>query len=372
MLNKIRVNLDNRSYEILIGSGIIDHLTKFLAHKNYSKIFIITDEKIAKLHLTTLKQVLNESQINSETIITESGEQAKSFASLEKICEEILQKNIDRKSLIIAFGGGVIGDLSGFIASILLRGIDFIQIPTTLLAAVDSSVGGKTAINSKSGKNLIGSFYQPQLVITDLNFLKTLPKRQLLSGYAEVLKYALIQDQNFFDFLTKNYQKIFSYDQEILAEIIKKSCQSKSDIVSQDERENGIRALLNFGHTFGHVFETETNYSDEILHGEAVAIGMLMAAKMSLNFKMISENKFDEIKSHLINCGFVIDPKKIRRNWNLENLIEHLYKDKKNEDGNLTFILLEKIGSAKIVKSVALADFKKVIEEFCDAEEIKS
>ncbi len=364
MKNKVRVNLDNRSYDILIGANSIEYLAEFLAQKNYSKIFIITDENVAKQHLPRLEEVLKQTKINTKTIVTKSGEQTKSFAFLEKICEEILEQNADRKSLIIAFGGGVIGDLSGFISSILLRGIDFVQVPTTLLSAVDSSVGGKTAINSKAGKNLIGSFYQPQLVICDLNFLKTLPARELRSGYAEVVKYGLIQDKNFFDFLVKNAPRIFALDEEILTQIITKSCQSKAEIVSQDEKENGQRALLNFGHTFGHIFETETNYSSEILHGEAVALGMLMAAKMSFDFGMISEGDFTQIKSHLIDCGFVIDPKKIRASWNEENLTKHLYKDKKTEGGNLTFILLEEIGRAVIKKSVAVEDFEKVLREF--------
>ncbi len=364
MKNKIKVNLDQRSYDIIIGANSIEYLNEFLAQKNYSKIFIITDENVAKLHLAKLEEVLEKTKITTEIVVTPSGEQTKSFQSLEKICEEILEKNADRKSLIIAFGGGVIGDLSGFIASILLRGIDFVQIPTTLLASVDSSVGGKTAINSRAGKNLVGSFYQPQLVICDLNFLKTLPIRELRSGYAEVVKYGLIQDRNFFDFLVENANKIFALDEEILTKIITKSCQSKADIVSQDEKENGCRALLNFGHTFGHIFETETNYSSEVLHGEAVALGMLMAAKMSLNFGMINDSDFAQIKSHLEDCNFIIDPKKIRTIWDEKNLIKHLYKDKKTEGGNLTFILLEKIGSAVIKKSVALADFEKVLKEF--------
>ncbi len=363
MQNKIRVNLDNRSYNIAIGSGAIAGLNEFLDQTNYSKIFIISDQNIAQLHLSKLHQVLKKSDIKFETIIADSGEQTKSFQVLEKICEEILSKNADRKSLILAFGGGVIGDLSGFIASILLRGIDFVQIPTTLLAAVDSSVGGKTAINSLSGKNLIGSFYQPKMVICDLDFLKTLPQREILSGYAEIVKYGLIEDKNFFDFLSENYKKIFSFDEEILSTVITKSCQIKADIVSQDEKENGKRALLNFGHTFGHVFETETNYSSEILHGEAVALGMLMAAKMSLNFAMITPDDFAVIKSHFEDCGFVIDYKKIRSSWNQENLVQHLYKDKKVESGKLTFILLEKIGQAIIKKEVAVEDFKKVLEQ---------
>jgi 3-dehydroquinate synthase len=356
-MKKIKVELGDRSYDIVIAQNSLENLTQFLAQKSYNKIFIITDENVAKLHLARLQTTLSE----SETIIVPAGENTKSFLFFEKICEEILTKGIDRKSLIVAFGGGVVGDLAGFVASILLRGIDFIQIPTTLLAAVDSSVGGKTAINSKAGKNLIGSFYQPKLVLCDLEFLKTLPKRELRSGYAEVLKYGLIRDKNFFTFLEKNYPKIFTHDVEFLEKIITRSCELKAEIVGRDEYESGERMLLNFGHTFGHVFETETGYSNEILHGEAVAMGMKMAAKMSQNFGLISKDDFERIAQHLENCGFVTDPKEIRKNWNEENLISHLAKDKKNENKNLTFILLKKIGDAFIQKDVKLEEFKKIL-----------
>jgi 3-dehydroquinate synthase len=365
MINKVHVDLENRSYDILIAKNSVEFLAEFLLKKKYSKVFIITDQNVCKLHLSRLNAVLEKAKINLEIITTDSGEQTKSFQFLEKICEEILQKGIDRKSLIVAFGGGVIGDLSGFVASILLRGIDFVQIPTTLLAMVDSSIGGKTAINSRFGKNLIGAFYQPQLVICDLNFLSTLPERELRSGYAEIVKYGLIYDEDFFQFLEKNSAGIFTHDEKILAKIIQRSCEIKAEIVSRDERESGERALLNFGHTFGHVFETEVNYSAEILHGEAVALGIIMAAKMSQNFGMIAENDFLRIKSHLENAGFVTDVKKIRKNWERKNLISHLFKDKKNENRNLTFILLEKIGKARIEKSVNLSEFEKILEEFC-------
>lgn len=375
MQNKISVNLGQRSYDIIIEKNASEYLPEFLGTKNYSKIFIITDETIAALHLTKLEQVFKKTkfvEINAPKIIKiKAGEQAKSFQFLEKICEEILTQGIDRKSLIVAFGGGVVGDLAGFIASILLRGIDFIQIPTTLLAAVDSSVGGKTAINSISGKNLVGSFYQPQLVICDLNFLKTLPQREVRSGYAEVVKYGFICDKEFFEFLEKNYSKISEFDEEVLKKIITRSCEIKAAIVGRDERESGERALLNFGHTFGHIFETETGYSDEILHGEAVALGMLMAAKMSQNFHMISENDFMRIKNHLESAGFTTDPKKIRKNWDEKNLTSHLLKDKKNENENLTFILLKKIGDAVILKAVEMENFKKVLREFCDPTPLK-
>ena len=364
MENKISVNLAQRSYDIIVGADSIEKLSDYLGDKSYSKIFVITDENVDKLHSEKLLEVLQKTNITTEKIVTKAGEQTKSFESLQNVCEQILSKGVDRKSLIIAFGGGVIGDLSGFVASILLRGIDFIQVPTTLLSAVDSSVGGKTAINSSVGKNLIGSFYQPQLVLCDLNFLQTLPIRELKSGYAEVVKYGFICDLKFFEFLEKSYSKIFEYDAEILQKIIIRSCQIKAEVVSNDEREAGQRALLNFGHTFGHLFETETGYSDKILHGEAVALGMVMAAKMSLNFGMILETDYLRVEKHLKECGFVINAREIQKKWDNNSLISHLYKDKKTEGKNLTFILLNSIGSSIIKKSVDLEAFKKVLIEF--------
>ncbi len=359
MKNEIALNLGDASYKIRVGAGEIAHLKQFLQQKKYSKIFVVSDKIVANLHFAKLKEALT--GFDPVLVRIESGEQSKSFTILEKTCEEILAQNLDRKSLLIALGGGVVGDLTGFMASILLRGVDFVQVPTTLLACVDSSVGGKTAINSKFGKNLIGSFYQPKLVICDLNFLATLPPRELRAGYAEVLKYGLIEDREFFDFLDENVEKIFAKNQEILHKIIAKSCEIKARIVSQDEKESGVRALLNFGHTFAHVFENELNYSNELLHGEAVGIGMLFAAQMSLNLEMIDAKEFEIIKNHITKSGLNINLKKIRQNWNIENLVKNLYKDKKTEAKNLTFILLEKIGKAAIKKSIDVAEFKKVI-----------
>jgi len=359
-MNKIKLDLGERSYDILVGKNSIKYLADFLEKNNYSKIFLLADENAIKHHGSSVDKVLGDYQ----KIIIPSGEAVKSFHFLEKICEEILHKGIDRKSLIIAFGGGVVGDFAGFIASILLRGIDFVQIPTTLLSMVDSSVGGKVAINSKFGKNLIGSFYQPKLVICDLNFLSSLPSRQIKSGYGEIIKYGLIFDYDFFEYLEKNYQQIFNLDEDALKLAITRSCEIKAEIVGRDEKESNERALLNFGHTFGHVFEVETNYSGELFHGEAVALGIVMAAKMSFNLGMILENDFWRIKDHLDNCGFVTDYKMIRGNWNYDNLILHLYKDKKNEHRNLTFILLQEIGRAVIKKSVDLDEFKRVLLSF--------
>lgn len=361
MKNKIEVGLGQKSYDILVGSNQINDLNGFLQEK-YSKIFIISDKNVANFHLETLKKSLNCQESNE--ILVENGENSKNFQVFQEVCEEILNKNIDRKSLIIAFGGGVVGDLSGFVASVMLRGVDFVQIPTTLLACVDSSVGGKTAINSKFGKNLIGSFYQPKLVLCDLNFLKTLPKREIIAGYFEVLKYALIFDEEFFEFLDENYQKIFDLDEEILAKIILKSCEIKAKIVSEDEKEHGIRAFLNFGHTFGHSLEKEASYNSQLNHGEAVGIGMLMASEMSMNLGFLKVDDFLKIKNHIQKIYPDFDLKKIKSDWNLQNLVNNLYKDKKTEKNQLNFILIEKIGKAFIEKNVDEAEFVKIIEKF--------
>lgn len=362
MSNIIKVDLLENSYDIRIGAGEVSYLTQFLSQKNYSKIFIITDKNVAKLHLGKLKAQILHLEIHE--IIVKSGEKSKNFCVFEEVCDEILKNNVDRKSLIIAFGGGVVGDLAGFVASTILRGVDFIQIPTTLLASVDSSVGGKTAINSKHGKNLIGSFYQPKLVICDLDFLDTLPIREIRAGYAEILKYGLIQDEEFFEYLDKNHAEIFTKNKETLSYIIAKSCESKAKIVALDEKEGGIRATLNFGHTFGHVFEAENNYSDKLLHGEAVGIGMLMASKLSKNLGLLSAQNYEKIKNHIEKTGLNFDLSKVKRAFKKDDLISHLLKDKKSEKSHLTFILLEKIGQCKIDKSVKIDDFIAASAEF--------
>ncbi len=287
MTEIIKVNLANNPYKIFIGSNIIkNYLLNFIKNSSYNQIFIISNNAISHLHYCVISNIIQETKLPNHLILIPDGEEAKSFENFANKMEEIIALKPNRKSLIIAFGGGVVGDFSGFIASVLLRGVDFIQIPTTLLAAVDSSVGGKTAINSKFGKNLVGSFYQPKMVICDLQFLQTLPIRQIKAGYAEVLKYGLIFDEEFFIFLEQNFHQIYQLNHNILTKIIAKSCQIKAEIVSQDEKEQNIRAILNFGHSFAHIFEANSNYSNILLHGEAVALGMAMASKMSLDFNL--------------------------------------------------------------------------------------
>ncbi|MDA9231298.1 3-dehydroquinate synthase [Rickettsiales bacterium] len=358
----IKVDLDKRSYNIKIGENIIENLANHLQEiGNFSKVFIITDSNVARFHLDKISSTLNKSSIEHKSIIIDAGEKTKNFQNLQNLCEKILSCQIDRNSLLIALGGGVIGDLVGFVASILLRGINFIQIPTTLLAAVDSSVGGKTAINSKFGKNLIGSFYQPKIVICDIKLLDTLPQRDFISGYGEVIKYGLIYDSKFFDYLKKNLSKIQDRDSKIIQNIIATSCKIKAKIVSEDEKEHGKRALLNFGHTFGHVFENQTNYSEELFHGEAVAIGMVLAAQMSLKLNLIDIKQLESIKQHIKKSGLFTHHNQIRENWDENSLIESLYKDKKVKNNKLTFILLHKIGKAIIKDDISEDLFLKII-----------
>jgi len=364
MIEKVSVKIPNNNYDILIGKDSTKELGGFLTSNNYSKIFLVTDQNISQYHLSYIQNIIDKSGVDYSTIVTEVGEKIKSFKYLEKLTDEILSKGVDRKSLIISFGGGVIGDLSGFAASILMRGIDFVQVPTTLLAMVDSSVGGKTAINSSLGKNLIGSFYQPKLVICDIRYLKTLSSRQFLCGYAEVIKYGFIEDKKLFKYLKDNHENIFKSKEEELIYIIKESCKIKADIVTKDEKENGVRALLNFGHTFGHIFETEAHYSNKILHGEAVALGMAMAADMSVNLGFLAQEECDEIVSYLQECGFILDVEEFGFEFSRSNLITHLFKDKKVENKQLTFILLKKIGEAFIEKDVDLSEFEKVLDEY--------
>ena len=362
----VKVSLEEKSYNIIIGSGVVKDLTKQISTiKSYSKIIVLTDCNVEKLHIQTLENQLKNIPIEVKKIVVSAGEKAKSFGNLENVLERILEIGIDRNVLLIAFGGGVVGDLCGFVASILLRGVDFIQVPTTLLAAVDSSVGGKTAINSKFGKNLIGSFYQPKLVLCDLDFLETLPDRDFISGYAEVVKYGFIKDKNFFEYLDKNLSQIKNRDKEILQKIIVRSCQIKAEIVGLDEKENNLRAVLNFGHTFGHIFETETNYSDVLFHGEAVAIGMVLAAKMSVQQELLDKSYLPIIINHLHKIGLPTSPRDIKKSnkesWDIKRLTSHLYKDKKVENKNLTFVLLENIGQSLIKKGVSEQNFLNVV-----------
>ena len=348
-----------KPYDIIIGSDLISKAGEIIEPLTRSnKIIIITDKNVASIHLKKLEIGL--SSFEHTTHVLESGEHIKSFKYLEILLEDILASTPDRNITLIAFGGGVIGDLVGLAASVLLRGVNYIQIPTTLLAQVDSSVGGKTAIDSKSGKNLIGSFCQPLVVIIDVKVLESLPKRQLLSGYAEVLKYSMIHDTEFFIWLDTNAHNI--QDTDILQYLINRSCEIKAKIVSIDEFDTkNVRALLNFGHTFAHAMEIVTNYSDILLHGEAVGIGMLLATKLSIKLGFCKENALHMLHNHMQRVGLLCN---FDFKFDIEKLITAMCSDKKNCNNMHNFILLRAIGQAFFAEDIDINTVRDILVDY--------
>ncbi|WP_455477698.1 3-dehydroquinate synthase [Bartonella sp. B41] len=356
----VTVKLNKHCYDIIIGSNLIEQVASQIQRSlnkddlHQRRLAIITDTNVASLHLDKLQTELIKNKMNVVPIIVKAGEQSKSFSTLQTVIDKILAARLERGDGIIAFGGGVVGDLGGFAASITRRGMNFVQIPTTLLAQIDSSVGGKTGINSKHGKNLIGSFYQPQCVIADTRILDTLPLREFRAGYAEIVKYGLINQPYFFEWLERNGKKIFS-NGSIRTDAIVRSCQFKADIVSRDEYETGERALLNLGHTFGHMLETATNYdSTRLIHGESVAIGMVLAHQFSAQLNLISPMLTQRIEAHLKDIGLPTRLEDIPGELpNAEMLMTFIVQDKKVVQNNLTFILTRGLGQSFIAKNVS-------------------
>ena len=342
----VPVNLGNRSYDITIGNGLLPHAGELLTANLPRKVVaIVTDSNVAKAHLNTLHATLDESGIKHSTIIMQPGEATKSYAGLAEVCDGLLAAGIERKDQVIAFGGGVIGDLAGFSAAILRRGVNFIQIPTSLLAQVDSSVGGKTGINSSHGKNLVGAFHQPSRVLIDLDLLKTLPRRQRAAGYAEIAKYGLLGDLEFFQWLDQNVEQVIDCSQGIVDHAVRVSCETKARIVAEDETETGVRALLNLGHTFGHALEASTGYSDVLLHGEAVAIGMVQAFRFSESQNLCTSGTADRVAKHLARAGLPTHVSQIKAKLPPPAaLVEIMRQDKKASGGKLVFILTSGIG----------------------------
>jgi 3-dehydroquinate synthase len=362
---KLTVALGSRSYDILVGRGLLAqaaaHLRPLLKQP---RVIVVTDESVARLHLPVLARSLDQNGIAHREVILPAGEQTKSFAYLEQLIDRLLAEKPERSTLIVALGGGVIGDLTGFAASILLRGIDFVQIPTTLLAQVDSSVGGKTAIDTRWGKNLVGSFHQPRLVLADTGVLDTLPRRELLAGYAEVAKYGLINDAPFFAWLEEHGPAVVDGGDAARQRAVRISCAAKAAIVAEDERESGARALLNLGHTFGHALELECGYGSDLLHGEAVAIGMVMAFDLSAQLGLCPPEDAARVERHLAAMGLPTSPTAIGgRVWDADLLIENMQHDKKASGGRLNFILARGIGRAFIARDVNLADVKALLIE---------
>ncbi len=348
------VSLAQRSYNIYIGNQILTVVSDVLSQLNpqQKSVVIITEQNVADLYLTSLKTILSNKGYDVHALTLPAGESTKSFTYFEHVMRFCLQHNVERNHALIAFGGGVIGDLTGFVASTLRRGCKFIQIPTTLLAQVDSSVGGKTAINSLEGKNLIGTFYQPSAVIIDSHFLQSLPKRVYLSGYAEVIKYGILGDKEFFDYLNDNNDLFLQRHDDFLIKIIAHCVKMKADIVGRDETEQGERALLNLGHTFGHAYEAETGYSDILHHGEAVAIGMLDAAQFSQQLNYLSVDDVMCIKALLLKAGFNVNIKDYLSHFSGDIILNHMMQDKKVSNNMITLILLKKIGQACIDKNI--------------------
>ncbi|MBO6825487.1 MAG: 3-dehydroquinate synthase [Sneathiella sp.] len=362
----VRVPLGDRSYDILVGDQLIERAGEKIAPLLRKKrVAIITDETVAKIHLEKLIQSLADAQIESVSVILPAGEKTKSFDQFGKLLEILLSHQINRDEALVALGGGVIGDITGFAAATLRRGVDFIQIPTTLLSQVDSSVGGKTGINSPHGKNLIGAFYQPKLVLADVGALSTLPKRELLAGYAEVVKYGLLGDFEFYEWLEKNGEAVVDGDIFARIEAVKRSVQAKADIVSKDEKEGGVRALLNLGHTFGHALEAETQYGPHLVHGEGVAIGMLMAMDLSVRLGHLQIQDVSRVQQHYMSTGLLAKLPKIDGIlWESNALLQHMYQDKKVDQGRLTFILMRAIGDAFITQEASNDLVLQTLEQF--------
>lgn len=359
-MQQVIVELDNnRSYPIFIGQDLLQNPEILLPYITSEQVMIVTNETVAPLYLEMVRNTLNHKVV--EQVVLPDGEEFKSLEYLEKIFDGMLQKHFDRHSTILALGGGVIGDMAGFAAACYQRGVPFIQVPTTLLAQVDSSVGGKTAVNHRLGKNMIGAFYQPQVVVADINTLKTLEERHLKAGLAEVIKYGFIYDKAFLVWIEENIESLLTRDSEALIYAIKRSCEIKAEVVSQDERESGIRAILNLGHTFGHAIETNCGYGNWV-HGEAVAVGMLMAADMSARIGWLEKTCVERVKRLLEQSQLpVTSPEGLTP----EQYLETMKLDKKVQTGKIRLVLLESLGKAVVTGDYPHEALMETLAEYC-------
>jgi 3-dehydroquinate synthase len=358
-MDKIRVELGDRSYDISIGSNIIGRIGDNLKSFGLSpKISIVSNPTVFSLYGKRVSDSIKKAGFDVITVIIPDGEEYKDLLWVQHIYDELLKHKLDRLSALVALGGGVIGDITGFAASTYMRGISYIQIPTTFLAQVDSSVGGKTGVNHKLGKNMIGTFWQPRLVWIDVETLKTLPRRELLAGFAEVIKYGVILDEGLFDFIETNREKILSLESNSLIHIIKRSCEIKAEIVSKDERESGLRSILNYGHTIGHAIETVTEYK-RYLHGEAVAIGMYLEARLSQMLDLINRKQVFRIKDLIDSYGL---PSEVPADLDINRIFSSIQLDKKVVAGELKFILPEKIGKVRIYKGITEESIREVLQ----------
>jgi len=360
----VPVTLGARTYDIVIGRGLLASLgERIKTLRPGARVAIVTDETVAAHHLAATEATLKAAGIDSARILVPAGEGSKSYATFEKVCEAIIAARVERNDLVVALGGGVIGDLAGFAAASARRGLDFVQVPTTLLSQVDSSVGGKTGINSRQGKNLVGAFHQPVLVVADSALLDTLPKREFRAGYAEVAKYGLLGDAAFFAWLEKNWQDVFAGG-PAREHAIAVCCRAKAGIVARDERETGERALLNLGHTFGHALEAGCGFSGRLLHGEAVALGMALAFEFSAKKGLISAADAARASAHLAAVGLPTHVKDVPGGVPpVDILMELIAQDKKVKRGTLTFILVRGIGQAFIEKNTDATEVRAFLTD---------
>ncbi len=361
----LNLDLGPRSYDIVVGGGVLKDAGGLIAPLLAEpRVVVITDETVARHWLEPLEASLGGAGLSHQAIVLEPGEQTKDYANAERLTGELLDARVERSTALIALGGGVVGDLVGFAAAITLRGLDFIQVPTTLLAQVDSSVGGKTGINMPQGKNLIGAFHQPRLVVADTGTLKTLPGREMRAGYAEVVKYGLINDADFFSWLESNGPGVIGGEAEALGHAVVTSCKAKAAIVAADETEQGSRALLNLGHTFGHALEAKTGYGETLNHGEAVAIGLNLAFDLSVRMGLCPAEDRDRVRGHLESVGLPAGLRDLADDgWSADELVDLMGQDKKVRAGKLTFVLARGIGDAFITADVKRKDVAAVLND---------
>ena len=360
MIRTVHVDLGERAYDVLIGPGLLDAAgARLRPLVRRDRVAVVSDQTVWGLHGARLTRALEAAGLAVHPVVLPPGEQTKSFAGLEALCDALLALELDRGDLIVAFGGGVIGDLAGFAAAIYKRGADFVQIPTTLLAQVDSSVGGKTAIDTPRGKTLVGAFHQPRLVLADLDVLGSLPDREMRAGYAEVLKYGLLGDAAFFAWLEAHGRAVLAREPEALARAVERSVEMKAEIVIADEREAGRRALLNLGHTFAHALEAETGYGEALLHGEAVGLGSAMAFRYSAAAGLCDAQDAARAVEAVAAAGL---PARLSdlgdRRFAADDLLRHMAQDKKAEGGRLTFILARRAGEAFVARDVNPAEMR--------------
>lgn len=361
---RVSFSIQPKDYDILIGENLLASAGGAIVEKlGRRSCVIVTDKNVAPLYLEPLERSLRAADLGVlPSIVIEPGEGAKSLIGIHELMAALFERRIDRGTLLIALGGGVVGDLAGFAAAIALRGIDFVQIPTTLLAQVDSSVGGKTGINSLFGKNTVGAFHQPRLVLADVTTLETLPKRELLSGYAEVVKYGLIMDVGFYGWCEAHGGALLDGDRAARIHAVTQSCAYKADIVAQDEREGGVRALLNLGHTFAHPLESVTGYGEALLHGEAVALGCVLAFRFSEEQGLCPAGEAQRIEAHLASVGMSLRPPQM--DYNIDQIMDLMTQDKKAREGKITLILARAIGDSFVKKDASVAQLRALWKSY--------